>query len=414
MNECPFVNLLDNDTYAQGMPYDELARIRAAGPIVKMEDPNTGIPYWAVVRREALDFVSQNPQLFSSAARGPFPMETADGDNAEMMAENFIINMDPPRHMKYRKVVRDAFTPRAVAAFEPRLREMAKSIIDNVASKGRCEFIEEVAAELPLMAILETLGVPLEDRHQFFHWTNAMAFADDPDVAGTEAEAQTASLEVLLYAHQHAANQRQNPTSEVVQALLTGAVDGEPISDDMFAWMFMLIMVGGNESTRSVTSQGMRLLLEHPQQLEHLVAHPEDIPDAIEEMVRYNTAFIMMRRTAMEDVEVCGAQIRKGDKVILHYHAVNHDEEVFGDDAMVFDIHRAKRTDNLPRQLRSFGVGEHFCLGMNLARMELRIIFEELLPRLRNPRLDGEITYMRNFFTSTIKAMPITFDPELK
>lgn len=414
MSQCPYINLLDNDTYAQGMPYDELARIRAAGSLVKMDDPNTGVPYWAVVRRDALDYISQNPQLFSSAAQGPFPIENDYEENQKLMAENFIIYMDPPRHMKYRKVVRDAFTPRAVADMEPGLRRFAREIIDRVAGRGECEFVEDVAAELPLMAILAILGVPLEDRKQFFHWTNVMAFEDDPDIASGREEAVEANTQVLAYAYEHAQRQRRNPTSQVVEALLNGVVDGVPVSAEMFAWMFQLIVVGGNESTRTVTAHGMRLLMEHPDQLQQLLDHPRDIPNAVEEILRYNTAFIAMRRTAMADVEVAGQQISKGDKIILHYHAVNHDEQVFGEDAMQFDIHRAKRTDNLSRQLRSFGIGEHFCLGMNLARLELRIIFEEMLPRLRNPRFAGEVTYMRNFFINTIKSMPITFDPEVK
>ena len=411
MSECPYINLLDNDTYAQGMPYAELARIRAAGPLVKMDDPNTGIPYWAVVRRDALDYISQNPQLFSSAAQSPFPIENDNEDTRQLMADNFIIYMDPPRHMKYRKVVRDAFTPRAVAEMEPTLRRYAREIVDAVAGRGECEFVEEVAAELPLMAILEILGVPFSDRKDFFRWTNIMSFGDDPDVASGPEEAREASANVIFYGHQHAEKQRHNPTSNVVSALLNSEVDGVPISADMFAWMFMLIVVGGNESTRTVSAHGMRLLMEHPDQLQHLLDHPEDIPDAVEEILRYNTAFISMRRTAMADVEVAGQRVRKGDKIILHYHAVNHDEEAFGEDAMKFDIHRAKRIDNLSRQLRSFGIGEHFCLGMNLARLELRIIFEEVLPRLRNPKFAGEVTYMRNFFINTIKKMPITFEP---
>lgn len=406
MSQCPFTNLLDLDTYVNGMPYDELAKIRAAGSVVRMEDPNTGIPYWAVVKRDALDFVSQNPKLFSSVR--PFPMEV---DQNEQQFEHYVISMDPPKHMKYRKVVRDAFTPRAVQAMEPTLRAYAKSIIDAVAPRGECEFVEDVAAELPLMAILEVLGVPKEDRKQFFDWTNTMTFADDPDVATGFEEAVQASVEVLAYAAKLAAEQRVNPTSQVVKALLEGEVDGQKLSEEMFAWMFILIMVGGNESTRTATAQGMRLLMEHPDQLQYLVDHPEAIPNAVEEMLRYNTAFICMRRTATEDVEVCGQQINKGDKVILHYHAVNHDEEVFGDDAMTFDIHRAERTDNFSRQIRSFGIGEHFCLGMNLARLELRIIFEELIPRLRNPKFTGPVKYMRSYFINTVKAMPIGFDP---
>ena len=292
------------------------------------------------------------------------------------------------------------------------MREQAKNIVDRVASKGECEFVEDVAAELPLIAILELLGVPQEDRKQFFDWTNIMTFADDPDVATTREEAQAVSFEVILYAMELAKKQRENPTSQVVEALLNGEVEGEKISEEMFAWMFILIMVGGNESTRTATAHGMRLLMEHPEQLQHLIDHPEDIPDAVEEMLRYNTAFISMRRTATEDVEWNGYNIKKGDKIVLHYHAVNHDEDAYGDDAMNFDIHRAKRIPNLRREIRSFGIGEHFCLGMNLARLEMHVIFEELIPRLRKPEFAGDVSYMRSIFINTIKAMPIRFTPE--
>ena len=180
----------------------------------------------------------------------------------------------------------------------------------------------------------------------------------------------------------------------------------------MFAWVFILLMVGGNESTRTAIAHGLRLLMEHPEQLQHLVDHPEDIPDAVEEMLRYNTAFISMRRTVTQDVEWQGYRFKQGDKIVMHYHSANHDEDVFGDDALVFDIHRKKRMPTLNREIRSFGIGQHFCLGINLARLEMRIMFEELIPRLRNPRLAGEITYMRSFFISTIKVMPIEFTPE--
>ncbi len=414
MSQCPHINLLSLDAYVGGMPYEELAKVRQQGSMVYMDDPENGVPYWAVVKRDALDFVSQHPELFSSNLKGAFPMEVPpeEVEIQAVMQENIIIAMDPPKHMKYRKILRDAFTPKAVADMESWLRKGARQIVDRVAKKGRCEFVEEVAAELPLMAILELLGVPQEDRKQFFDWTNTMTFADDPDVATTRDEANAASFEVIAYAAELAAKQRENPTSPVVQALLNGEVDGEPVTEEMFAWMFILIMVGGNESTRTATSHGMRLLIEHPDQLQHLVDHPEDIPDAIEEMLRYNTAFIAMRRTATQDVEWNGHHIKKGDKVILHYHAVNHDEDVFGDDALTFDIHRAKRMPTLRRDIRAFGIGEHFCLGMNLARMELKVIFEELIPRLRNPELAGEVRYMRSFFINTIKAMPIRFDPE--
>ena len=414
MSQCPYINLLGLDTYVNGMPYIELAKIRAAGSMVKMDDPETGVPYWAVVKRDALDYVSQNPTLFSSNEQGPFPTEVPPGQEEinQIMLDNFIIAMDPPKHMKYRKVVRDAFTPKAVGEMEPWLRQHAKDIIDRVAARGECEFVEEVAAELPLMAILEILGVPQKDRKQFFSWTNIMAFADDPDIATSLEEAQAASFEVIAYAMALAAEQRKNPTSTAVQALLNGEVEGEKMSEELFAWMFILIMVGGNESTRTAIAHGMRLLMENPKQLQYLVDHPEDISQAVEEMLRYNTAFIAMRRTATQDVEWNGHSIKKGDKVILHYHAVNHDEDAFGDDAMVFDIHRHKRIPNLRGEIRSFGVGEHFCLGMSLARLEMNIMFEEIIPRLRNAKLAGDTTYMRSYFINTIKAMPITFDPQ--
>ncbi|MBT8139840.1 MAG: cytochrome P450 [Gammaproteobacteria bacterium] len=413
MSKCPFANLLDVDLYTQGMPYEELAKYRQAGSLVYRDDPVEGVPYWAAVKRDAVDFISMNPALFSSELEGPFPMEMSKEETWPIIRDNQIICMDPPKHQRYRKIVRDAFTAKAVKAMQPWLDQKAKEIIDNVAHRGECEAVEELAAELPLMAILEIMGVPQDERKQFFEWTNIMAFRDDPDVTVDPDEAMVASANVLMYATELAARQRENPTSMVAQSLLEGEVDGVPVSDEMFGWMFILILVGGNESTRSVTSQGLRLLMEHPEQLQHLVDHPEDIHDAVEEIIRYNTAFVMMRRTATEDVELCGETIKKGDKVVMHYHAVNHDEDVFGDDSMSFDIHRAKRMKNFSREHRSFGIGEHFCLGMNLARAELRTIFKELIPRMRNPQFAGDLTYMRSYFTSTIKSMPIRFDAEV-
>ncbi len=410
MSQCPFSNLLDPDTYAEGMPYQMLKEVRDAGPVVRMEDPITGVPYWVVTQREELDYISKNPTLFSSAARSAFPMEM-DESSVEMQ-QNTIINMDPPQHQKVRRIVRNAFTPKRVESYEPKFREHAKRIVDAVASRGECEFVEEVAAELPLIAILELLGVPLEDRKKFFDWTNTMIFADDPDMSISEEEGQLAAIEVIGYAMQLAAQHRESPMDNITGALLDAELNGQPVSEDMFGWMFILILVGGNESTRTVIAQGMRLLMEHPDQLQYLVDNPDKIPNACEEILRYNTAFISMRRTATEDLELGGQQIRKGDKVLLHYHAINHDEKVFGEDAMDFDVTRAERMPDLYNQLRSFGIGQHFCIGTHLARLELRIMFEEIIPRLRNPRLLEEPKFVRSFFVNAMKEMRIGFDPE--
>ena len=410
MSQCPFANLLDPDTYAHGMPYQMLKDMRETGPVLRMEDPLTGVPYWVVTRIAELDYVSKNPALFSSAEKSAFPME-ADESMVEMH-QNTIINMDPPRHQKVRRVVRNAFTPKRVESYEPKFREHARKIVDNVIARGECEFVEEVAAELPLIAILELLGVPLEDRKKFFDWTNTMIFADDPDMITSEEEGMLASLEVIQYAMTIAARHREEPMDNITGALLDAEIDGEPMSEDMFAWMFILILVGGNESTRTVIAQGMRLLMENPDQLQYLVDNPDKIGDACEEILRYNTAFISMRRTAMEDLELGGQQISKGDKIILHYHMVNHDEQVFGEDAMTFDVRRAERMPDLYNQLRSFGFGQHFCIGSHLARLELRIMMEEIIPRLRNPQFNGEPKFVRSFFVNAMKEMNITFDPE--
>ena len=412
MSQCPYANLLDPDTYAEGMPYQALKTVRDAGPVVRMDDPLSKIPYWVVTRQAELDFVSKNPALFSSAERTAFPMEY-EPEMVEGVHRSTIINMDPPLHQKVRRIVRNAFTPKRVESYEPAFREHARRIVDSVAQRGECEFVEEVAAELPLIAILVLLGVPLEDRKQFFDWTNTMIFADDPDMSISELEGQMASLEVIQYALRLAAQHREHPMDNITGALLDARLDGEPLSEDVFAWMFILILVGGNESTRTVIAQGMRLLMEHPDQLQYLVDNPDRIAGACEEILRYNTAFISMRRTAMEDLELGGQQIRAGDKVLLHYHTINMDESVFGEDAMDFDVTRPERMPDLYNQLRSFGIGQHFCIGSHLARLELRIMFEEIIPRLRNPRLAAPPRYVRSFFVNAMKELRISFDREV-
>ncbi len=412
MSQCPFANLVDPDTYANGMPYAELKKLRDAGPVVRMDDPITGVPYWLITRQQELDFVSKNPALFSSAARTAFPMEYPQ-EMVESIHHHAIINMDPPKHQKVRRIVRQAFTPKMVDSYEANFREHATRIVDAVAKRGECEFVEEVAAELPLIAILELLGVPLEDRKQFFDWTNTMIFADDPDMSVSEEEGQLAAAEVIGYAMNLAAKHRESPMSNITGALLEGEVEGKPISEEDFGWMFILFLVGGNESTRTVISHGMRLLMENPDQLKYLQDNPDKIAAATEEMLRYNTAFIAMRRTAIEDVELGGQTIKQGDKVVLHYHTVNHDEQVFGDDAMDFDVTRPERMPDLYNQLRSFGIGQHFCIGSHLARLELKVMFEEIIPRLRNPQFAAPVKYVRSFFVNGIKEMNIRFDPDV-
>ena len=416
MSECPFADfrhMVDPDTYAEGMPYDELAKIRASGPIHYMDDPTMGVPYWLVTGREEIDVISKQPLVFSSEARSALADEYTE-EEMDAVHRNMTINMDPPRQLKSRKIVRASFTPRAVGSYEARFREHARNIVDAVASRGECEFVVDVAAELPLLAILELCGIPADDRKDFFEWTNAMIFNQDTEMAANKDVAEAASFKVIEYAMKLAAENEENPKDNIIGALLNGTKREEGLDLDEFVWFFLMLISAGNESTRTVTSHGMRLLMEHPDQLQYLVDNPDKISNACEEMLRYNTAFIMMRRTAMEDVEISGASIKKGDKIILHYHAMNHDESIFGEDAMEFDVTRAERMPDLYNQHRSFGIGQHFCLGTHLARLELRVMFEEIIPRLRNPKLVEEIEYTRSNLVNGIKRMHITFDPEVK
>ena len=416
MSQCPFApfqNMIDPDTYSEGMPYEELRKIRQAGPVHWMDDPIRGVPYWLVTGRDEIDQISKKPLVYSSEAKSALADEYSE-EELESIQRHMTINMDPPRHLKNRAIVRSVFTPRAIDSYESGFREHARKIVDRVASRGECEFVEEVAAELPLLAILELCGIPAEDRHDFFDWTNAMMFNEDPEMAATKEDAEIASFKVIEYAMKLAAQHEENPKDDIIGALLKGTQVEQGFNQDEFVWFFLMLIAAGNESTRTVTSHGMRLLMENPDQLQYLVENPDKIPGACEEMLRYNTAFVMMRRTVMEDTELAGHQLKKGDKVIMHYHTVNHDESVFGDDAMAFDVTRPERMPTLYKEHRAFGIGQHFCLGSHLARLELRVMMEEIIPRLRNPRFAGPVEYTRSTLVNGIKRMPITFDPEMK
>ena len=304
--------------------------------------------------------------------------------------------------------------PGAVESYEPSFRQHARNIVDAVANRGECEFVEEVAAELPLLAILELCGIPAEDRKDFFQWTNKMMFNQDPEMSAGQEEAEAASFKVIEYAMKLAEQHKTNPKKDIIGALIEGNGKDDGLNDDEFVWFFLMLIAAGNESTRTITTQGMRLLMENPDQLQYLVDNPDKIPGACEEMLRYNTAFTLMRRQCIEDTEVAGNLIKKGDKVIMHYHTVNHDETIFGPDAMKFDVRRAERMPDLYNQHRAFGIGQHFCLGTHLARLEMRVMFEEIIPRLRNPKLVGDVAYTRSNLVNGIKRMHITFDPEVK
>lgn len=404
MSLCPHFDLVDPDTYTDGIPFSWFAQLRGQCPVSWQEDPRLGRGYWAITKRDHLDFVSKAPEWFSSAAEcSQYGLD----ENLQMAARQLFMNMDPPDHVKYRRIVRNAFIPRAVDSYEPHLRAVAADIVGRVAPKGRCEFVSEVASELPLVAICELMGIPVEDRRQFFAWTNTMIGENDPELADPQ-QATIAFISLLEYGRSLATMQRDTPRNDIVGALLHGTVEGEYLSDDEFANFFLLLLVAGIETTRTMISQGMRLLIEHPDQYRKLQARPELVPHAVEEILRCEPPVIQFCRTAMRDIELGGAQIRRGDRIVLFYPSANRDEEVFPN-SDVFDVERDLRED-IRREHRAFGIGEHFCLGSHLARLELRVMFDEIVRRLHNPRFDGPAARLRAMQFNGLKAMPIVFE----
>ena len=410
MSQCPFKNILDPDIYTDGSHHAVFAEVREqSNGLAFIEDPITGVPYWAVTRRAIADYVCKNPLLFSSAAKTILPKEMPEEEIA--LSRLMLVNMDPPDHVKYRRIVRNAFTPTAVQGYEQRFREVARETIDRVASKGHCEFVTEVAAELPLIAIMSLCGIPMSDKKQFFDWTNIMIFTDDEDMSGEEgaAAAQAAAIEVYAYAAELAEKHKSEPLTDIVGALLDGTVNDEKLTPEEFQLFFLMLIAAGNESTRSVIAHGMRLLIDHPDQLQKLVDSPELIPFAVEEILRFNPAFVQMRRTVMEDTEIEGQQLKAGDKMVLNWQAINHDPEIF-DNPESFDVERFQRQPELANQHRAFGNGEHFCIGAHMSRLEIQVMFEEIIPRLSQPRFAEPVQYVRDFFVNGIKAMPIVFE----
>ena len=410
MSGCPYAHALDPNVNVGGLPNADFKELREAGPLHYVEDEISGVPYWLVTQQEEMDFISKNPKLFSSEKRSALPMEPESQEVVDNIMSRMFLNMDPPRQLQYRRLVRNTFTPKKVAALEPHFRQQAREIVNSVIEKGECEFVEDVAAELPLMTILELFDIPLEDRSKFFEWTNIMFFADDPDTHTAPEEGMLASLMVIGYAQEMYKKHHESPQDNIVGALLSAEIDGEPMSEEDFCWIVLMMIVAGNESTRTAIAHGMRQLIEHPDQLQFLQENPDKIDNAIEEMLRCNPSFSCMRRTALEDVELSGQTIKAGDKVVLHYHIANYQKEVFGDDAEEFDVRRMERFPSLPRESRAFGVGQHFCLGAHLARLELQVMFDEIIPRMKNPTFSEPVSYMRSYFVQGIKKMNIRFD----
>ena len=413
--KCPFqFDLMNPMTYHERIPFEAFATLRQQCPVSYQSGAaEHARDFWAITRRDDLDFVSKNPDKFSSSANLAHPTPGGDDPESLELMRQLIINMDPPQHIKYRRVVRNAFTVKAVDALEPLMRQSAKNIVDKIAASGECEFVSQVSAEMPLFVICALMEMPAEKRQTFASLVDIMIGMDDPELDVSVEAGQLAAAQIFEIAMELAASHKADPKGgTVISALLNGVVEGETLNEFEFCTFFLILIAGAVETTRTATSQGMRLLIEHPEQHQMLIDDPSLIPDAVEEILRFYPPFIHMQRTATEDITVGGMEIKQGDLVKLFYPSVNHEPEVFGADAEVFDITRARRMPDLKNQHRTFGVGQHFCIGSHLARKELCIMFEEIIPRLRNPRLVGAPHNLVSNFIPGIKKMNIAFDPE--
>jgi cytochrome P450 len=396
------VDLSDPDLFVAGYPHAAFHRLRTEAPVAWNRSA-VGNGFWVISKYRDVWNVSLDQRTFSSARNGAIPRDWRERSELEVQ-QGMLINMDPPRHTKYRRLVNLGFSPKIVNRLESHIRELATRIVDNVAARGECDFVAEIAAELPLQVIVEMIGVPIEDRHRVFDWSNKMLAYDDPEYVDSIETGRMAAMEMYMYANQLAEERKARPRDDLVSVLMTAEVEGERIAESEFEQFFLLLAVAGNETTRNLISGGMLALFEHPEERARLQADPALLPTAVEEMLRWVTPVMQFRRTLTRDVELRGQRLREGDLVSLWYGSANRDEEVFPDGAR-FDVGRQ------PNEHLSFGIGPHFCLGANLARMEIRLMFEELLRRLPDLTLAGPVERLRSNFINGIKRMPVRFTP---
>ena len=400
--ELTDIDLLDRDRFIQGVPHDWLTYLRNNAPVYLHPEPD-GPGFWVVTKYEDVVTVGRDGHTFSSdqSRGGVVGLETLPGA-AEFTGEGkLMLTTDPPEHTRYRKLVNHGFTPRMINSLEPHIRELTVGIIDAAIAKGSFDFVVDVAAELPLQAIAELIGVPMEERHKIFDWSNRMIGSEDPEYAVAPEEIMNAQVEMFMYANQLAEDRRAKPRQDIVTTLLNAEVDGDTLSEMDFNLFFLLLAVAGNETTRNAIAHGMHALLENPEQYAELVADPSLVPMATEEILRWASPVMYFRRNVTKDTILRGQELKEGDKVSIWYVSANRDEDVF-EDPFRFDIHR----DPNPH-IAFGGGGPHFCLGANLARMEIRILFEELVKRVPKISATGPVDRLRSNFIGGIKHLPV-------
>ena len=374
-NLPPGFDFTDPDIYAERLPIAELAEMRKVAPIWWNEQPEDvgGFGdggYWVVTKHKDVKEVSRRSDVFSSQEKTALPRyaEGASRDQINASRGIVLLNMDAPHHTHLRKIISRAFTPRAIETLRADLAERARDIAAKAAAEGSGDFVEQVSCELPLQAIAGLMGVPQDERKKLFDWSNQLVGDQDPEFASNDG--MTASVELITYGMQMAAERTKNPKDDLVTKLIQADVEGHKLSDDEFGFFVMILAVAGNETTRNSITQGMMAFTEFPDQWE--LFKKERPGTAADEIVRWATPVTSFQRTALEDTELSGVQIKKGQRVVMMYRAANFDEDVF-DDPYTFNILRD------PNPHVGFGgTGAHYCIGTNLARLTIDLMFNAI------------------------------------
>jgi len=395
----------DPDIYAQRLPVAELAELRHVAPIWWNEQPmgKGGFDdggYWVVSRHKDVKEVSRRSDVFSSQEKTAIP-RYQDGTVTEQIERGkfVLLNMDAPHHTHLRKIISRMFTPRSIELLRDELSRRAQQIVQEAATKGYGDFVEEVSCELPLQAIAGLMGVPQEDRKKLFDWSNQMVGDMDPEFAGNDAI--TASVELIMYGMAMAADRGANPRDDLVTRLVQADVEGHKLSDDEFGFFVILLAVAGNETTRNTITQGMMAFAEHPDQWE--LFKRERPVTAADEIVRWATPVTSFQRTATQDTELGGVPIKKGQRVVMFYRSANFDEEVF-DDPYAFNIMRD------PNPHVGFGgTGAHYCIGANLARMTIDLMFNAIADHMPDLRPLSEPERLRSGWLNGIKHWQVDY-----
>ena len=406
-------DLTDPDVNLAGVPHEQFALLRKTSPIHWIEQadnaragmhPDAGTGYWAVTRHEDISEVSKNSKVFSSQVNGAIIRlpETATRESLEM-TQVVVLNQDAPVHTALRSIIARGFTPRAIGALDEVLEEQARRIVSEAVAQGSGDFVDQVASQFPLEVIGDMLGIPAEDRQRIFDWTNQMTGAEDADMAREDNDPEAAAAEVLMYSMGLAAERKANPRDDIVTKLVQSGEDGgRGLTDDEFGFFVITLAVAGNETTRNATTHGLQAFFDNPDQWDLWVR--ERPATMIDEVIRWATPVTSFQRTALEDIELGGVQIRAGQRVGLFYASANYDEEIF-DDPFTFDITR----ENNPH-LAFGGRGAHYCIGANLARSEIKLIFDALADLAPNIRPTGDVSRLRSGWLNGIKSLPVAYN----